>query len=191
MKKYEMKRHGFTLVELIAVMAALAAVMGASVVLLVQLFDFQRDYEEHLTGMSATARLAAIFRHDVHTYGKPEILSDDNLLLRWATETETIDYTLKPGDLPDQQIIIRTVRQEGQPNRYETYRLPDRTTLHLTDGKGDHAGLVALSLWTAPLGTATPNHDDLNPFDRILQKSLEQRIDPKYAANWRTIIARY
>ena len=186
-----MKRHGFTLVELVAVMAALSIVMGIAVVLLIQVFDFKRSHFEYSDGRRTVNRLATDFRSDVHTYGKPEILMDNTVLLRWKTETAIVDYTLEPGRFSGQQNIIRLIQKRGSENQYETYRLPDRTTLYFTEGKDTDAGLVALSLWTTPLGTDKPKLDDLNPFDRTLPKSLEQRIDPKYAGNWRTIIARY
>jgi len=83
------------------------------------------------------------------------------------------------------------VQQEGQRNHYEIYRLPDRTTLRFSDGTGNDAGLMALSLWIAPRGTEIPNLDELNPFDRTIPHSLERQIAPQYAGNWRTIIVRY
>jgi len=186
-----MKRHGFTLVELVTTMAVVAVIMGITAILLVQLFDYQQNHNEYSERMRSVDRFVVAFRNDIHSYGKPEILSDGDTLLRWTTETETIEYTSQPGEFPDQLNVVRTVRKEGQQNRYETYRLPDRTALCFADGTGNDAGLVALSLWTAPQGTEMPNLSELNPFDRTLPEFLEQQIDPKYAGNWRTIIARY
>lgn len=186
-----MKRRGFTLIELIAVMAALSVVMGVSVVLLIQVLGFQRDNGEYSDGQRTVDRLVADFRNDVHTYGQPELLTDGPVLLRWKTELGTVEYTLEPGEFPSQQNIVRSVQKEGQPN-LERYRLPERTTLHFAEGKDSDAGLIALSLWTTPQGTRIPKLAELNPFDRTLPKSFEQeRIDPKYAGHWRTIIARY
>ena len=186
-----MKRHGFTLVEMIAVMAVMALVMGFSVVLLVQLFDFQWGNDEYSDRMRSIDRFVAAFRQDVHTYGKPEILIDGTALLRWNNEAETVEYTAAPGTFPNQQTIVRTVRKDGQQSCYESYWLLDRTALHFAEGKDNDTGLAALSLWTAPPGTEMPKLDELNPFDRTLPELLEQRINPKYAGNWRTIIARY
>ena len=189
-----MKRDGFTLPELLAVMAALSVVMGISVILLLQAFEFQRANEQYSDGIRAVDRFIADFRNDVHTYGKPEILTDGTALLRWNTGTETIAYLIEPGTFPDQQTIIRTIRKEGEqtdPSFGETYRLPERTMLWFVEGKETNAGLIALSLWGTPTGTEPPNPNDLNPFDRTLPKSHEQQVNPKYASNWRTIIARY
>ena len=186
-----MKRRGFTLVELIAVMAVMVLVMGISVLLLVQVFDFQRNHYEYSDGVRTVDRFIADFRNDVRTYGKPEILADGEVLLRWKTESVTVDYIREPGSFPEQQNIARTVHNGGQQTLYERYSLPDRMALHITEGSGNDAGLIALSLWTAPQGTEVPELAELNPFDRTMLKSLEQRIDPKYASNWRTIIARY
>jgi prepilin-type N-terminal cleavage/methylation domain-containing protein len=191
-----MKRDGFTLIELINVMAAVSVVMGVTAVMLVKLFDYQQNHGEYSDQRRAVDRFVAGFRNDVRTYGKPEIVTDGITLLRWTTETETIEYTAQTGEFPDQRNIVRTVRKEEQTHRAETYRLPDRTMVRFVDGTGNDAGLVALSLWTAPQGTPVPHHavpnlDALNPFDRTIPKTLEEQIDPKYAGNWRTIIARY
>jgi len=185
-----MRRPGYTLIELITVMAVMAVVMGVSVVMLVQLFDFQQNTGEYADCTRAVDRLVIDFREDVRTYGKPEVLTDGDTWLRWTTETTTIEYTAQPGKFPDQRHVVRTVQKEGK-NYYETYRLPDRSALHFADGKDDDAGLVALSLWIAPQGTEPPNIEELNPFDRTMPKVLEERMNPKYAGHWRTIIVRY
>ena len=195
-----MKRPGYTLIELITVMAVLSVIMGVSAVMLVQLFDFQQNNSEYADKVRTADRFVTIFRADVRAYGKPDILLEGNVLLRWKTETETIEYTAQPGEFPDQQNIVRTVQKEEE-NRKETYRLPDQTTLRFAEGKDVDAGLVALSLWTSPQGIPVPHHtvsnhavpnlDELNPFDRTIPKTLEDQINPKYAGNWRTIVVRY
>jgi len=185
-----MKRDAFTLTELLAAMAVVSIVMGITAMLLVKLFDYQQNNYEYSEQRRATDRFITEFRNDVHTYGKPQILADGTVLLRWTTNTETIEYTAQPGEFPDQRNIVRTVRKESG-NRYETYRLPDRSALRFAEGTANDAGLVALSLWTTPPGTKTPNLDELNPFDRTIPESLAYQIDPKYASNWRTIIVRY
>jgi len=182
-----MRKSGFTLVELVAVMAALFAVMSISVIILFQLFDFQQTNGEYSDGIRTLDRLVVDFRSDVHTYGKPEIPAEGNVLLRWKTEEVTLDYVVEPGTFPDQRVILRTLLKEGR-KVLETYRLPNRTTVWCVDGTETDAGLVALSLWTTPLGMKPPLPETLNPFDRTMPKS---QVDPKYAGNWRTIIARY
>ena len=193
-----MKKHGYTLIELIVVMATLSVIMGIAVVLLARLIGFQQNYSGYVEGTRAADRFVADFRSDVRTYGKPEILTDGGgTLLRWATETETIEYTTQPGKFPEELHVVRTVQKEGQQHHYETYRLPDRAALHFADGVGNNAGLIALSLWIAPQGTETPNLERLDPFDRTVRNSSEQQVafkhpNPlKYASHWRTIIARY
>jgi len=183
-----MKRPGFTLTELLAVMAVLSVFMGISVVLLMQAFDFQRTNDQYAEGNRAVSRLVADFRRDVRTYGKPE--RDDRTLLCWTAGTETIDYVTQPGEFPEQQTVVRTVRKDDQVFQ-EIYRLPDRTTLWFVEGKDTDAGLVALSLWTTPTGAQPPTPNErshMNPFDRTLPTS---NVEPKYAGNWRTIVVRY
>ena len=186
-----MKKTGFTLIELIAVMAVMAVVLGFAVVLLVKLLDFQRNNDEYSNGVLALDRFVTDFRSDVQTYGKPELLSEGDTLLRWHTEMNIIFYTAEPGGFSDQKTIVRSVYKDGTKIDTETYRLPERTALHFADGEGTDVGLIALSLWTAPQGTEVPKLAELNPFDRTIPKSLEQRVDPKYAGNWRTIVVRY
>jgi len=182
-----MRRHGFTLTELIAVIAVLFAVMGVSVVMLLQAFDFQQANDRHAEGMRTVDRLVIDFRTDVHTYGKPEIPTNSATLFLWKTESATVEYVVAPGTFPDQVIIIRTHEVDALLFR-ETYRLPDRTTVWSAMGTESYAGLVALSLWTSPPGTEPPLPETLNPFDRTMSQS---QVEPKYAGNWRTIIARY
>jgi type II secretory pathway pseudopilin PulG len=182
-----MRKSGFTLVELIAVMATLFAVMGVSVVLLVKAFDFQQTNTEYADGVRVADRLIAEFRNDVHVYGKPEIPNDGKTLIRWMSDTVTLEYAMEPGIFPDQQSVVRSLQKDGQTFR-ETYHLPEKTTVWCVMGKDGNDGLVALSLWTTPQGTELPPLDTLNPFDRTMPES---KIDPKYAGNWRTIIARY
>ena len=185
-EKNKMKK-GFTLIELLAVMVAMFTVMGISVALLIQTFDFRRNYDEYSDGVRAVDRFVADFRNDVHVCGKPEIPGGDTLL-RWNSATETVDYVTESDLFPDRQTIVRTVRKDGKKIRGEVYRLPRRMTLWFTDGKNADAGLVALSLWTTPPGTEPPQPDETNPFDRTLST---QRTVSRYAGNWRTIIARY
>ncbi len=184
------KNRGFTLVELIAVMAALSVFMGISVVLLVQIFDFQRNNDEYSEQFRSVNRLADAFRNDVHEFGKPEI-SADGASLQWKTETGKVDYVTEDGDFPEQKITVRTEWKDGKSLRRESYRLPEHAVLRFVPGKDKDDGLVALSLWTTPPGTEPPKPETLNPFDRTLPKPLEQRVDPRYAGNWRTIVARY
>ena len=182
-----MKKTGFTLTELLAVMAALSVIMGISVVMLIQAFDFQRANDQYVEGVRTANRLVADFRSDIRAFGKPEILTEGVTLLRWDVGTEAVDYTVEPGKFPDQQTVVRTVRKDGQVSK-ETYSLPDRSMLWFAEGSDAGAGLVVLSLWTTPTGAETPDRNDLNPFDRTLSKT---QVDPKCAGNWRTIIARY
>ena len=179
-----MKKSGFTLLELVATMTIMFVVMGVSVVLLMQVFDFQRTCSRYSDGIRAADLLVVDFRNDVHTHGKPEIPTEGDSLLRWNTETETIDYVMEPGLFPEQIFVVRTVQKGGKKIRGQTYRLPERTVLNAVNGDG----LIALSLWTTPMGAEVPSFDEWNPFDRTPPNS---RFDPQYAGNWRTILARY
>jgi type II secretory pathway pseudopilin PulG len=185
-------RKSFTLIELIAVMAVMFTVMGISVVILIQAFDFQQTNNEHAEGVRAVNRLLNDFREDVHSFGKPMIPTEGEILIQWKTETAEVCYTRAPSSIsPNQQAVVRWLSKDGQ-SLTETYRLPDRTTVWCVDGETTHAGLVALSLWTTPPGTETPKLETLNPFDRTMPSStVNPTVNSKYAGNWRTIAARY
>ena len=182
-----MRKSGFTLVELLAVMAAMFAIMGVSVVMLIQVFNLQYKNSKYSDEVRTLNRLVVDFRNDVHAYGKPEIPNEGNVLLRWKTESVSLEYVMEPGMFPDQKVIVRTLHEEGKKFS-ESYRFPDQTIIWCTSGEESDAGLVALSLWTISLGTEMPPPETLNPFDRTLS---ETKIEPRYAGNWRTIVARH
>ena len=190
-----MKKRGFTLIELISLMAAAAAIVGFAAMLLVQLFLFQQNNDGYTQGVRSANRLADDFRNDVQAFGKPEILMGQETLLRWVLlrgneESGMIEYTTEPGRFPEQLNLVRTMSKDGQQVHRETYRFPSRVSLQFVEGQEDNTGLIALSLLMMPQGPAV-DISEFNPFDRTLPKSLEQRVDVKHAGHWRTIVVRY
>jgi prepilin-type N-terminal cleavage/methylation domain-containing protein len=89
-------RRGFTLVEIMASLAALTMVLGVCVALLTMLYHLSDSGEKHAAQELAIARAARVFRHDVHAAdgvetqasGKPSDMI--NLLLK---DGSSIEYT--------------------------------------------------------------------------------------------------
>ena len=180
----------FTLIELITVLAIFSVVVGTSIALLFQMFEFHDRFEERTVQDLRTDRLVRQFRGDVHDFGLPEAAqSDANILATWTTNEKTVVYTLTDGEFPEKKIVIRSETGQNTQNRTERFDLPDHATIWCTRGAGPHDRLVAMSIWTAMPGVVLENPAELNPFTRTLPEQLAGKVDPKYAGNWRTIIA--
>jgi prepilin-type N-terminal cleavage/methylation domain-containing protein len=180
---------GFTLVELIAVMGILSVVMGIAVTLLFQMFDLQMRSEENSERTRSTNRFVAAFRRDIQNYGKPELLATGEKPLRWTREGKTVEYELLNGQHPGQRSVHRVERTDAQIHSAENYALPDGAAVYFFEGKDQHAGLVALSIWQQTPGSEPPKPDEMNPFERSLSGTFANGTE--YAGSWRTVLARF
>jgi prepilin-type N-terminal cleavage/methylation domain-containing protein len=195
MRTNRAKHHkGFTLIELVTVLAILSVVMGLSVMILFSMLDFHLKYDEQLKQWSATNRLAAQFRDDVHRNGHPEILRQDAKLLQWQNGENKITYTLEDGEFPEQKLVRRDVWRNQERIATEHYALLDNTAIWFDEGKEKNAGLTAMNLWTQPPGSKMPDPNRLDSFTRTISQSEEQpsdrQTDPTFADNWRIILVR-
>jgi type II secretory pathway pseudopilin PulG len=184
------RKQGFTLVELIVVMAGVSTVMGVSVVLLFMMFDFQQRYAEQSTQIKRTNRFIEQFREDARGQNTPLVNPGDDVLLQWSGGGRKITYSLVPGEFPEKKSVMRQVWRDEEIESKETYLLPDHTVLGFDIGKDENTGLIALSLWEQRPHTPAPEPAQLDPFSRALPESLRREIDPKFAGNWHTAIAR-
>ena len=181
-------RHGFTLIELIAVLAGLIVVMGISMGLLFAMFDFQQRYGEQSTQLRSANMFFTQFRNDARiASGKPVLSPDSSFLIEWPTGTGKIRYRVISGEFPEKRHVVREVWDAEKITGTETYQLPDYAVLWPVEGKNDHTGLIALNLWEHRSRTAPPDIARLDPFTRTLSGSQE---NPNDAAYWRTIIVR-
>ncbi|MCL2349803.1 MAG: hypothetical protein FWC50_16250 [Planctomycetaceae bacterium] len=187
-----MHRHGFTLIELVAVLGGLVVVMGISMGLLFAMLDFQQRHDEQSMQLRSTNMFFTQFRNDARIASGQPVLSLDatavsSFLIEWPVETGKIRYRLAPGEFPEKQLVIREVWDAEKITGTETYSLPDHAVIWLTEGKNADAGLIALNLWEHRPHTNPPETAQLDPFTRILNGSPE---NPNVAACWRTVIVR-
>lgn len=187
--------RGFTLVELIAVMGCLSVIMGVAIVLLFQMFDMQVRTEERSIEIRRVNRFIDVFRKDVHELGRPEIVTEsvetEEVLLRWESETATVEYEWKTGEFPGQRFVRRTENMGESIRQTEDYRLPDHSVLQFVEGKDRYAGLVALSLWRQTPGSDIPMADETNPFEKTVLNASSEQDETAYIGMWRTVLAHF
>ena len=186
------KSQGFTLVELLVVLAILSTVMGISVTLMFTMFDFQQRYAEQSEQLRSTNRFIEQFRNDARLYHFASIEPDRVTIEQYTygNMPSKITYSLVDGKFPEKRDIIRRVWQNDTLTGTETYHLPDYAQLQFVEGTGDHAGQIALSLWEQPPGSNIYTPDELNPFTRTLSNPQPDSPNPGDAIHWRTVIVR-
>ena len=134
-------RRGFTLVEIMASLAALTMVMGVCAALLAMLFNLSDSGEKHAAQELAIARAARTFRHDVHAAdgvetrpsGKPSpgisLLLKDGSAIEYTAERDAIVRVETVGTtVVSQDRLI--LPQKASP-RFERRKEGDRTFLTL------------------------------------------------------------
>ena len=181
-------KRAFTLVELITVMWCFSLIAGVAMVLFFQAFDFQLRYSEQSALARSTDRFVEQFRCDARAFGPGVCHPEENLLLRWSDGERQIEYELVPGAFPEKRNVIRYEKQGETVLSRETFALPDDSSLQFVEGEGDFAGFLAMSLWTNIPGTGEVPLSELDPFRRTVPESVNNRLDPCFAGNWRTVL---
>ena len=183
-------KRAFTLIELVVVMACVSLIFGVAMVLFFKGFAFQRQYSEQAAIARSTDRFIEQFRSDARTFGRPDCRPEENVLLRWTDGDRQIGYELAAGSFPEKRNVIRLEKQGETVLATETFALPDDSRLTFVEGAGEFAGVLALSLWADLPGVGDVNLDELDPFGRDIPESLQNRLDPRFAGNWRTVLVR-
>ena len=186
------KSQGFTLVELLVVLAILTTVMGISVTLMFTMFDFQQRYAEQSEQLHSTNRFIEQFRSDARLYHFASIEPDRVTIEQYTygNMPSKITYSLVQGKFPEKRDIVRRVWQGDKLTGTETYHLPDYAELRFVEGTDDHAGQIALSLWEQPPDVNVFTPDELDPFTRTLRDAQPDSPNPGDAVHWRTVIVR-
>lgn len=90
------RRRGFTLVEIMAALAAFTIVAGVCASLMAMLFELSDSGEKHAAQEMAIARAARTFRHDVHEADAVETRSSgkpSTLISLRQKDGSSIEYT--------------------------------------------------------------------------------------------------
>ena len=166
------------------------------------------------------ARLLDYFRKDVKNFGMPEFTAssekilgtpardlptmktsadpsktlpstptEERVLARWKTTQGTLFYYIAQSEFSMITVERLLIRNEKESVR-ESFSVSDLTRIDFYRGTESNAGLFAISLWRSPMPMFALKAEDLNPFTGTISESLAKRIDPKMAANWKTIVVR-
>lgn len=191
------------LVELLAVIACLTVILGVSMMLLFQTFEYQIRHNERTDQNRIANRLIEQFRIDVRGISsEPQIAPEENVFIQWnLPQDQIIRYELHEGKFPENCVVVRSlyVLKDGEREilATERYQLPDHTQLRFVKGENEFQGLTALCFWIGVAEAASLDVSQLDPFTRTIAPASPDvpvsrlpSIDPKYAANWRTVIVR-
>ena len=116
------RRRGFSLIELIAVLGIGAVMIGICVTLLYAVLRTEGAGRVHVRQGSVLGRLADQFRRDVHAANTAGSAADGK---QWQLELapgRIVTYRPEPGTL------TRTERADGSIQRRESFALPSGTT---------------------------------------------------------------
>ncbi len=89
-------RRGFTLIEVLAVMAGVAVILGLCAVTIQALFRVSSDTQARRSASAALGRLAEQFREDVHAGGDVQLPSSNGLRLSRGPGVEIV-YDVREG----------------------------------------------------------------------------------------------
>jgi len=122
-----MPRHGYALVELLAVIAIGAVLMGAAIEVLYLLSRAERGGRSRAGQAMIVARLADQFRSDVHAARPPAALaSEEKNPWQFTLSNDRVAvYRALPGE------IQRIEQVRGRPVRQESYALPEGSTVEI------------------------------------------------------------
>jgi len=116
------RRCGYSLVEMVAVIAVCSVLMAVTVVMFCALMRNQRAGRDHISHSTALGRLADRFHRDVHATPAEHISSENSAegdLIRLRPDGKrTITYR------QEHSRVTRTERTGGGQPRYEIFDLP-------------------------------------------------------------------
>ena len=125
-------RRGFTLIEMLVVMTAVAAILAATVVLMHFVLQMDSEVRQRTHTVAMVGRLAEQFRRDVHqARGEPLVAADHR-----AAELHLPGGTIVKWRIDEAGRLIRTEQAAGTDggagvspaNREDSFALPKGTT---------------------------------------------------------------
>lgn len=144
------QRHGYTLVEMLAVISVTSILMGIATMTLFALMRNERAGRDHVLHTQSLIRLADRFRSDVHaTHVDQTSLGDsDGELIRFHPEpSRTVAYRQL------QRQITRTEQSDGDSKHIEVFVVPHGA---IATAKLDREGQTTVRLSVGPLAEVLP-----------------------------------
>ena len=134
------RRHGYTLIEMMVVLAVGSVLSGVAVALIVALLRSESGARDHIHQSAVQSRLADQFRRDVHA--ADAIDADDSGLVWTFTlgRGRTVTYRIEANRLE------RSETAEKDTQRQETYALPPDHTARLDMPEPADSPIVGLSI---------------------------------------------
>lgn len=127
------RRHsGFTLMEMMAAMAVFTVVLTIAMGLLTLFLRLDESARRHAEGISATARLARVFRADVRAANSATVAQADGAQrIALASEGDReVRYEVNP------RTIRRVVSKAGSQVNVEQFRIARPNSKFVTDAAG-------------------------------------------------------
>jgi hypothetical protein len=123
-----MRRSGFSLVELVAVIAGTAVVVGGATAILQLMLGTNGEVRERTVTIATIGRLAEQFRRDVHSAGgEPAISADQTSLELRHPRGRVVNWRCD-----EQNGVVRTEHGGGGADRRNAFQLPLKTTAALS-----------------------------------------------------------
>jgi len=164
-------RRGYSLIEMLVVIAVSSVVIALAVALLQSLFTADRATRDHVAGQQSLRRLADDFRDDAHAAVKlaaVQAAADAKATPAWELEMDAsrkVRYAASTGR------VVREETAAGKMLRREVYRLPDGSS-------------AAIRLESGPPALAVLRVTSGGPADRG-SGGLPLRIDAVLASDHR------
>lgn len=141
-------RRGFSLLEILVVMAGMSMVLGVCISLIYGLLRMERSGRAILAEGQVTARMARDFRRDLRAAQSVDLGSVASGQARQAVlrlpGKRTVEYRA------EKRQVIRTVSEENEIRGREVYRLNRSGRAHFDREKGSTSTIVRLVVDSAP-----------------------------------------
>jgi hypothetical protein len=134
------RRRAFTLIEMVLVLGALAAMLGLCAGMIHLLLKLDRAQRAHLAETTTLGRLAPRFRQDVRAATSQASMRDESGLVLSRPGGPNVEYRARPGAL------VRTRRDGDRATSRDTYALPRFDTPQFQVEGSPGAAFVALVL---------------------------------------------
>lgn len=135
-------RRGWTLIENLVAVSALAVLMTIMATLMIRVIKLDGAERSRVVESAALERLARDLRADARAAtGRPEVAV--GRLIMATADGGSVEYVVREGR---DRGVLRTVRRGGKDERHESYRRPPGTTARFESGRDGPTPLVALAI---------------------------------------------